>query len=463
LIADIDTPLGVSRDGGRFSFVRDDPAKGKSSLVVTGVGGADERKLLTTNWPDFLSIDFDQMRGVFGTGGLSGFPGPVWSPDGATIAVTTGDFREIQSTKIVAVPVAGGQVKAIYAQKWFRVGNMAWLSDGSGLVIDATAERSLFSSQLWQISYRGGEVRRITNDLNDYHGVSLTADSSMLATVQGSIHSGIWITSEVDAGSARQVTSGAGTYDGLEGIAWMPDGRLVYTSKSGGNVDLWTMAADGSGQKQLTADSRNNNQPFVSADGHSIVFVSDRTEGKNIWKMDSDGSNQRQITHDDAASNPSLSPDGKWIVYDTLSAAIPSIWKVPGEGGQPMRLTKGLAWNPSMSPDGPMIIFAFQPDPTVPTAKTAVVRIEGGEPVKVLDLSAEAVAWSPDGRALTYVDTRNGVSNIWSQALAGGPPKQLTHFTSELIFSYAWSRDGKRLAVARGQMTNDVVLITNFR
>ncbi len=451
LIADIDTPVAVSRDGGRFSFVRQNPDKGTSTLVVTGAGGADERKLLTTTSPDFLSLDF------------SGFPGPAWSPDGATIALTTGKWGAVQSTRVVTVPAAGGQAKAISSQKWFRVGSVAWLSDGSGLVIDASVEKSLFSSQLWQISYPGGELRRITNDLNDYHGVSLTADSSMLATVQGSIHSSIWIASEADAGSARQVTSGAGTYDGLQGIGWMPDGRIVYTAKSGGNLDLWIMAADGSNQKRLTADSGNNNQPVVSADGRSIVFVSDRTGHDNIWKMDGDGSNPRQITHDDAAYDPSISPDGKWVMYDAFSAGGLSIWKVPGEGGQPVQLAKGqgAAWSPAISPDGTMIAFGFRPDPTAPTARTAVMRIEGGEPIKVLDLSNE-VAWSPDGRALTYVDARDG-SNIWSQPLAGGPPKQLTHFTSERIFSYAWSRDGKRLAVARGDTTNDVVLITNFR
>jgi hypothetical protein len=115
-----------------------------------------------------------------------------------------------------------------------------------------------------------------------------------------------------------------------------------------------------------------------------------------------------------------------------------------------------------MSPDGTMIAFAVHPDLTVPKGKTAVMRFEGGEPIKVLDIPV-TVAWSPDSRALTYVDTRNGVSNIWSQPLAGGPPEQLTHFTSGLIFSYAWSRDGKRLALARGETTSDVVLITNFR
>lgn len=71
--------------------------------------------------------------------------------------------------------------------------------------------------------------------------------------------------------------------------------------------------------------------------------------------------------------------------------------------------------------------------------------------------------WTADGRALTYIVTREGVSNLWNQPLAGGPPKQLTNFQSETIFSFGWSRDGKQLALVRGVANNDVVLISNFR
>ena len=67
-----------------------------------------------------------------------------------------------------------------------------------------------------------------------------------------------------------------------------------------------------------------------------------------------------------------------------------------------------------------------------------------------------------DGRALTYVETRDGVSNIWGQPIEGGPPKQLTDFKSDLIFSFDWSRDGT-LACARGTQNADVVLISGFR
>ena len=98
----------------------------------------------------------------------------------------------------------------------------------------------------------------------------------------------------------------------------------------------------------------------------------------------------------------------------------------------------------------------------------AISPIEGGLPAKVFDLPQplglqQAVSWTPDGRALTYVDTRNGVYNIWAQPLDGRPPKQMTDFTTDQIFAYAWSRDGKRLACARGNQISDVVLINAIR
>jgi len=54
------------------------------------------------------------------------------------------------------------------------------------------------------------------------------------------------------------------------------------------------------------------------------------------------------------------------------------------------------------------------------------------------------------------------VSNIWEQPVAGGPSKAITHFTSEKIFWFDWSPDG-RLAFSRGMQMTDAVLIKNFQ
>jgi hypothetical protein len=72
------------------------------------------------------------------------------------------------------------------------------------------------------------------------------------------------------------------------------------------------------------------------------------------------------------------------------------------------------------------------------------------------------VRWTPDGGALTYVVTKEGISNVWSQPLKGGPPQQLTHFTDQLIFYFDRSPQGD-LVLSRGSVTSDAVLIRNLR
>jgi Tol biopolymer transport system component len=97
--------------------------------------------------------------------------------------------------------------------------------------------------------------------------------------------------------------------------------------------------------------------------------------------------------------------------------------------------------------------------------------VDGSEPAKPFTLPVTAIGsdgqvwvrWMPDGRALTYVDNRGGIANIWSLPLNGGEPKPLTDFKSDQIFAFAWSRDGKQLVCSRGVVTSDVVLITDFK
>ena len=74
-----------------------------------------------------------------------------------------------------------------------------------------------------------------------------------------------------------------------------------------------------------------------------------------------------------------------------------------------------------------------------------------------------SVQWTPDGRAIAYVDG-DTQTNLWVQPLDGAPAHQLTHFTDgRTIPTFAWSRDGKRLAVARETVTNDIVLFKGLK
>ncbi|PWT80512.1 MAG: hypothetical protein C5B44_05275 [Acidobacteria bacterium] len=438
LVVDIDSVVTFSPDGKQFAYVRGLPTQSLVSLFVSNVDGTGERKVATRGIP---------------TGPSMGEP--AWSPDGKVIvwpaprSDSNGTF-----TTLVEVRLADGFENPISSQHWAWVGHLSWLPDGSGLVFNAR-ERVASPSQIWHVSYPDGEVHRVTNDLNDYLGVSLTSNSSALVTVESEQVSNIWIAPNDDAKRAIQITNTK--FDGVEGLSWTHDGKIVYTTRAGGNQDLWMVNADGSGQKQLTADAGNNGRPSVSYDGRYIVFVSDRTGTNHIWRSEIDGSNPVQLTNGNGEISPLCSPTSPWVAYELWSRK-PGLWKVPIDGGDSVQIIDKPSGGVAISPDSKWIASAdFEPR----AIKTAIYPVEGGEPQKILDIFEFYVRWTPDGRALAYVD-RNHPSNVSSQTVDTGAKRQLTDFNGDLIFRFDWSRDGKQLALARGSLTHDVVLINNF-
>src|SRR6185295_2871506 len=138
-------------------------------------------------------------------------------------------------------------------QKWDWIDYVAWLSDSKGLVLTGTQQTSAMP-QVWYLSYPGGEARKITNDTNSYHGATLIANSSTLATVQYAEVSNIWTVPTGDSSQAIELTSGAARYDGAEGIAWTADGKILFRTWAKRTNDLWIMDRDGGNARQLMVD-----------------------------------------------------------------------------------------------------------------------------------------------------------------------------------------------------------------
>jgi Tol biopolymer transport system component len=361
---------------------------------------------------------------------------------------------------VVAVEVANGTERPVTGETWLEVGRVSWVKDGSALIVTASDQASKVS-QVWRIAYPTGEARRITNDLNEYVSASLTDDSNTLAVVERDSLTNLWTAPAGDAARARQITSGAGKYGR---VSWMPDGKLIYNLRDGADLNIWRMDADGSNQKQLTSDSGMNFHAAASPDGRFIIFASSRGVGPNdynIWRMDADGSNAKQLTQGGSDVSPAFSPDGKWIVYQSHASSRPHLWKVPIDGGQPVQLTNVTSWPPSVSPDGKYIACGYWDEQLNSQLVVAIIPMEGGQPIKSFNIPIGLVRWAADSSGLMFIDNRGGVSNIWLQPLAGGAPKQLTDFKSDLIFSFDWSRD-RQLACSRGIVTSDVFIISNL-
>ena len=187
------------------------------------------------------------------------------------------------------------------------MGQVAWLADGSGLLL-LVFDPGPRSVQIWQISYPGDETRKVTNDLNNYSRLSLTADSSAIVTVQTEGASTIWVAPQGDASRATQISSGR--YDGQLGLSWMPGGKIAYTSRESGLTDIWSMGQDGKDQKQLTAHAATNLDPWATPDGRYIIFMSTRRGAssnlRSIWRMDTDGGNLKQLTGGHGGRFPQL-------------------------------------------------------------------------------------------------------------------------------------------------------------
>ncbi|MGH9766519.1 MAG: LpqB family beta-propeller domain-containing protein, partial [Blastocatellia bacterium] len=440
LIAGSVLNLALSPDGAQLAFVRrDSQTNAPLTLALANADGSNEQVLATRKLPD-----------VFGP--------LAWAPDGEVIACVS--VRN--SANLVAVSLKGGAEKPMSAHQWSSITSVAWLADGSGVIVSALDRALGTNSQLWQISYPGAAERKLTNDLNDYQGSSLTADSGALVTLQESVSLYLWIMSKGEYARATQITPRTGKDDGQRGVAWTPDGRLIYTSTASGSPTLWMMNSDGGSQKQFTMTAGQNIRPTVSPDGRYLVFTflhPGNRGNREVWRMNLDGSDPKLIAED--GGYPQCSPDGNWVVYELGPGGT---WKAPSAGGSPIQLTDKPSFYLAISPDGKLVASFSR----LAQRQITVIPFEGGSPIRLLDLPptpgsfVPGLRWAPDGLALTYGITRSGVSNIWSMPLDGGPPKQLTDFKAEQIYAFDWSRDG-RLVVSRGVATRDVVLISGFR
>ena len=442
LLERVDSPVAFSPEGKRVAFARDNPGA-ETAVMVAGADGTGERQLSARKIPD-----------LFVDSGMS------WSPDGKSIAIGAYSGGECY---VMTVQVADGAVKRIGSKGWRHILRVAWLADSSGFVLGAQ-ESPNRPVQLWELSYPEGQVRRITNDLNDYVGLDVTADSSALVSVLREVHSNLWLNSRESSNPGKQISFGAATQDGMFGLVWTEEGRIAYASLASGGRELWVVDADGSHPRQLTsnADLQFFSTPSSCPDG-SIVFASGAIGSADIWSIDQDGGNRKQLTREGTNGAPSCSPDGKWVVFNSSRGGDYTLWRVPLRGGTPEQLTDYASTYPVVSPDGKWIAFNEYTRPG--TNKIGLIPFSGGKPVRTFDYPGAIlggypiIRWTQDGRDLTFLRDQQGVSNIWAQPLDAGPQRQVTDFAAGQIFNFCWAKGGQQLALARGSQTSDVVLI----
>lgn len=446
LIANIDSTISFSPDGNRYTYLRWTPDR-KDQASEVHIANKDGNNDQVIN----------ASKEYIGP--------PVWSPDGGRIAWVgvTGSaakhavqILDLSTKKLTTVPA--------HAEISFQNGftNLMWMPDGRHLLAFYLKPRT-DHAQIGIVTLPSGEFHLVTNDVNAYTQLALSADGHTLATVLTNIDSSIaWYKPE--GGAPLSTTPLPISPDQ---IAWASEDRLLFSVPR--LAIGWIDRATGDVQNFEVGEIDLGDSISSCPDGHILFtgFPKGAAQAR-LFRMDADGGNIFQLTNDGIARFPQCSPDSRQVFYGVAKDefSIASLWAVPLAGGAPRPLlppeaTADFAFSQHASLAGYDVV-----DPTA-TARWKVFDLASGRMISkvVLDTSDSVnvyhLHFSPDNLAVVYSVLRNGGKTLLYQPLDGSTPRQLIDPVQESIPDFGWSPSGKQLAVLRLKSSSDVVLITD--
>ena len=473
LTRDIDAPVSFSPDGHQFAYSRGMPSPARVEIRIANTDGSRDRLLAAI---DGTSYSFQT--------------GAAWSPNGRTIAVSFMLRGERSGYVLDYISVSDGSIRELFWNAGV-IGRPLWLPESDKVLVEV--DDSSGRGQLWTIAVANGDRRRVTNDLSNWGiRIDTTRDARKVAAIQWSLSANIWKSAGANPSEAKQITSGE-----MPMVAAVPasSGKILAVS---GDGQLLSLNGDGTeriplsglrdvappavcGQVAVAASYASEEGDDSRADagkvnatklaiGRLIVPRSYQSGPGRIVRIDSDGLNATTLARG-LVYSPTCSPDGR-LLYYVLMGTSQKILRIPIEGGEPIIVGEvpGVTIRGTMrvSPDGRFLAFPYDVFVPKPVLKLALMSTDQGKIYKEFELPPEAyreacLRWSPGGDAVQFLMTKGDVTNIWEQPLAGGNPKQITNFTSGRIFDFNWSEDGTVLLTSRGEISSDVILLSNLR
>lgn len=452
---DVRGAVAFSPDGKQIVYRRVAWSAGTNQLIVAMLDGGGEHIIFT---------DKASSRSLSGAN-------PSWSP--SLNLICAGLFETPSFGAIGVFTPTGELIKDIPLP--LEVGAVSWLSDGSGILFIGAEKSTAYVPQIWFQPYPSGELSRISNDLGYYRFLNSSADGKVLITTQQRVSSTIYIgDSPLRLGRGidwkLQPVSTEQTA-GHQSLSWTTAGNLA-------EIDMWNhfdlTSAAGTNRARLLGNDPTIYEATRCGPGDELAIskVSDRDES-NVWRFNPATGELQQITSGRYNANPSCTPDGNWVIYRSIFwNQFSHIFKIASGGGPPVKLADGDIdlFSHAESPDGQRFVYVrYEGEGKQRKRLFVVQKLEADSPDLRIETPGRVseVGWTPNGTALSFLrDEADGTRGLWIQPLSGGPPERLMHFDSEpsRIIAYAWSRDGRKIAVTRAvRYDTDVVQFTGLR
>jgi eukaryotic-like serine/threonine-protein kinase len=386
---------------------------------------------------------------------------PFWSPDGTRLL-----FRSARGIEVV--PALGGASRVLVpAEGGATLLPGPWSPDGRQFAFARTD--SLYVSPV------AGGPPRLLGHGGDMHSFSWSPDGRWIAAVRGNrqsvdptVHwflgnlapSAIWLfATGSDGREPLQVTDDHAYH---ASPVWLPRGRaLLFLSDAEGGLDVYRLGLAGSGRPagpavRLTT-GLNANAMSLAADGRRLAYaiLADRS---NVWALPVSSDSVARISQahpatsgDQTIESFALSPDGRWLAFDSNRNGTSQIYRAPLSGGEPEQLTtdSGAHFWARWSPDGREIVYqSFGKG----RRRLFVIPAEGGQPspLPTGDGDDRAPEWAGDGRGVYYLhayDTPGSEVRLISRDRSGqwGTPRTIARIDALPV---AASPDGRLIAFA---------------
>ncbi|MGH9417572.1 MAG: protein kinase domain-containing protein, partial [Terriglobales bacterium] len=327
---------GFSPDGSEIAYITSQaPA---SSVVIAHADGSQPHTLNTApTGAGYMSqcwiSSFNQPSHA-----------PAWSPDGNWIAVALGPVSG--DSHVALVDAHNGKMHTLGPGiDQFSAADLSWLPGQRGLVFTAQTS-STQPSQAYEMSYPGGRLLQLTNDLQGYAAVSLAA-SGVIAMIHAAPQASLWVQAR-PGGAFQQLPGGGADQEGNQGgVTWTPQGGLVAFRTLGAQSQLWAENADGSNAHVLSAALPDQPYDLNVAPNGQMIFGSGG-DSNTIWRINAGGSGLMQLITAPAgaqATGPALALGGREVLYLQIGAdGSQTFWMVPLAGGTPRQVWNGFAF-----------------------------------------------------------------------------------------------------------------------